>query len=117
VGWEPVKVLLVDDDAAIRHLLKVALSLEDRVGEVREATDGVDALRVCRDFEPDVIFLDYWMPEMNGQAAAAHIREMHPAARIIVFSGVVESKPEWADRFFTKGTSPSLGILIDRALA
>jgi len=116
MGWEPVKVLLVDDDAAIRHLLKVALSLEERVGEVREATDGLDALRVCREFEPDVIFLDYWMPEMDGQLAAAQIREIHPGARIVVFSGVVETKPEWADRFFTKGSSPSLATLIERAL-
>jgi chemotaxis response regulator CheB len=116
VGWEHVKVLLVDDDASIRHLLKVALSLEDRVTEVREATDGIDALRVCGEFEPDVILLDYWMPYMDGQAAAARIREICPAARIVVFSGVVETKPEWADRFFTKGARASLDTLIDGAL-
>jgi YesN/AraC family two-component response regulator len=111
----PVNVLLVDDDASVRRLLKVALSLEDGFGEVREASDGTDAVRICSEFKPDVIFLDYWMPEMDGCVTAARIKEMYPDARIVVFSGVVESKPEWADACVVKGRSAGVDKLIDLA--
>jgi CheY-like chemotaxis protein len=109
-----VNVLLVDDDASVRRLLKVAMSLEEGF-EVREASDGADALRICDEFKPDVIFLDYWMPEMNGCTTAARIREVYPDARIVVFSGVLESKPEWADACVVKGRSAGVDRLIDLA--
>jgi YesN/AraC family two-component response regulator len=110
-----VNVLLVDDDASVRRLLKVALSLEEGFGEVREACGGADALRVCTEFKPDVIFLDFWMPEMDGRATATRIKELYPDARIVVFSGVVESKPEWADACVVKGRSSGVDMLIDLA--
>lgn len=111
----PLKVLLVDDDASVRQLLKVALSLEEGFGEVREASDGVDALKVCTEFKPDVIFLDYWMPQMDGSEAATHIKELYPDARIVVFSGVIESTPEWADACVVKGRTTGVDTLINLA--
>ena len=110
----PVNVLLVDDDASVRRLLTVALSLEEGF-EVREARDGADALRICAEFKPDVIFLDYWMPDMDGCVTAARIREVYPDARIVVFSGVVESTPEWADACVVKGRAAGVDRLIDLA--
>jgi CheY-like chemotaxis protein len=110
-----VKVLVVDDDASVRRLLRVALSLEEEVAEVREAIGGADALEVCTDFKPDVIFLDYWMPGMDGRATAAGLREIYPDARIVVFSGVVETKPEWADAHVVKGRTAVVDRLIDLA--
>jgi chemotaxis response regulator CheB len=110
-----VNVLLVDDDPSIRNLLRTALSVEEGFGEVREAVDGRDALRVCEDFRPDVILLDYWLPRMDGAKTAAQIKELHPDARIVAFSGVVEGKPEWADDFVTKGRTRGLERVIDLA--
>jgi YesN/AraC family two-component response regulator len=110
-----VNVLLVDDDPSVRRLLKVALSLEEGFGEVREACGGADALRVCTEFKPDVIFLDFSMPEMDGRVTAARIKDVYPDARIVVFSGVVESKPEWADACVVKGRSAGVDMLIDLA--
>jgi chemotaxis response regulator CheB len=107
----PVSVLVVDDDASIRVLFEIALSVEDGIGEVRVATDGRDALHVCKDFEPDVIVLDYQMPVMDGAIAAALIRDLCPTASIVAFSGVIDRKPPWADHYWQKGDLPNLGEL------
>lgn len=109
---EAVKVLVVDDDASIRHVLSIALSVADGVGEVRVANDGTEALEVCRAFAPDVIFLDYWMPGMDGETAAGTIRELCPSVRIVSFSGVLETKPPWADEHFIKGEMPDVDAVI-----
>jgi chemotaxis response regulator CheB len=110
-----VNVLIVDDDESIRKVLGVALSIEDGVGEVREASDGVDALKVCRDFEPDVVLLDYWMPTMDGAATAGYVRALHPSACIVAYSGVLESKPVWADEYYLKGDLPDIPHLLEAA--
>jgi chemotaxis response regulator CheB len=108
-------VLLVDDDRSIRQLLRIALSMDLEGVEVREAEDGLDAVRVCLDFRPDVIVMDYWMPRMNGDEAAERIRVIWPDARIAVFSGVIEEKPDWADACFVKGRAADILDLIELA--
>jgi CheY-like chemotaxis protein len=108
---DPLKVLVVDDDDSVRNVLTIALSVEDGVGEVRTANDGNDALRVCSEFHPDVVVLDYEMPEMDGGTAATHIRAIYPDARIVAFSGVLEKKPEWADDYLLKGNLPDFPFL------
>lgn len=107
-----IKVLVVDDDDSIRRVLSVALSVAEGIGEVREAISGEDALEVCRSFEPDVIFLDYWMPAMDGEMAATTIRQLYPTTHIVSFSGVLESKPEWADQHYVKGELPDVDAVI-----
>lgn len=110
-----LKVLLVDDDASIRTMLRAALLLEDGFGEVREASDGVDALRVVKDYHPDVVVLDYTMPMMDGAEAAVRLRQLRPDVRIVVFSGTVYETPEWADACVVKGSDPDLTRLISTA--
>ena len=112
---KPVNILLVDDNDAVRLILQIVLSVEPDIGEVREAGDGDTAVRICGDFEPDVVLLDYWMPEMDGGAAAAKIRSLHPHARIVAYSAVLDEKPEWADEYFAKDDIPEPSYLIDLA--
>lgn len=109
----PLNVLLVDDDPSIRALLRIAFSIEEGIGEVREAADGDQAVELCRNFKPDLIFLDYWMPCMDGATAAAKIRELRPRARIIAFSGVLDQTPMWADGLCVKGDMPDIPKVID----
>lgn len=111
----PVKILVVDDNDAVRLIMQIVLSVEPEIGEVREAGDGEAAVKICGDFEPDVVLLDYWMPEMDGGAAAAKIRSLHPNARIVAYSAVLDKKPDWADEYVMKDHIPDPGYLIDLA--
>lgn len=105
-------MLIADDDAGIRSFLRVALVHEDGVGEVREVTNGSDAVAMCRDWVPDVVVIDYWMPQLDGGGAARQIRLDNPNVRIVAFSGVLQGTPEWADHAFLKGELPDLGLVV-----
>lgn len=108
----PVNVLIADDDAGIRTFLRIALVHEDGVGEVREVTNGSDAVALCREWTPDVVVLDYWMPVLDGGGAARQIRIDNPNVRIVAFSGVLQGTPEWADHSFLKGELPDLELVV-----
>ena len=74
------KVLVVDDHADIRRLIRMTLDFEDF--EVREAPDGPQALAVLQDWTPDAILIDVMMPGMDGFSLCRTIREQ-PATRHI----------------------------------
>ncbi len=108
----PVNVLIADDDESIRSFLRIALRHETGVGEVREAANGADAVELCREWTPDVVVLDYWMPLLDGSGAARAIRLHNPNVRIVAFSGVIQGTPEWADHSFLKGELPDLEVVV-----
>ena len=105
-------MLIADDDAGIRCFLRIALRHEDGVGEVREAANGFDAVAMCREWAPDVVVIDYWMPVLDGGGAARAIRRHNPNVRIVAFSGVLQGTPEWADHSFLKGELPDFALVV-----
>ncbi|MDQ3957734.1 MAG: response regulator [Actinomycetota bacterium] len=108
----PVNVLVADDDESIRSFLRIALSHEDGVGEIREAANGFDAVTIARSWDPHVVVLDYWMPLLDGGGAARQIRLAKPRVPIVAFSGVLQATPEWADHSFLKGELPDLALVV-----
>jgi DNA-binding response OmpR family regulator len=68
------RILVVDDDADIRGLVRELLERSGLV--VREAGDGKEALRMLYDARPELIILDIAMPEMDGWQTLERIREM-----------------------------------------
>jgi CheY-like chemotaxis protein len=88
-------LLVVDDDAAVLGALKTKLERTDRY-DVVTATAGHDALEQLRDRRPDLIVCDIDMPDMDGGAFAAKLREdRRTAALPLVFlSGLVEPEDE-----------------------
>lgn len=71
---EGPRVLVVDDDAALRHLLEYGLG---RAGfAVRSVPDGQGALLVLRDYNPDLVVLDVMLPELDGIALLPEIRRL-----------------------------------------
>jgi DNA-binding response OmpR family regulator len=79
------RILVVDDDASVRDSLAAVLT---RVGhEVIQAADGLEAGRVWRDVELDLIILDLFMPEKDGIETMVELRAFAPGIPIIVMSG------------------------------
>jgi CheY-like chemotaxis protein len=66
------KILIADDKATSRELIR--LVLESCGYEITEASDGVEALRLAREVEPDLIVLDLHMPRIDGFGVIAELR-------------------------------------------
>jgi excisionase family DNA binding protein len=85
------KVLVVDDDAEIVELITDVLAKDDRF-EVKSATSGYTAGIATQRFNPDVILLDYMLPDVNGSVVCQTIRK-NPEfehIKIIIVSGVIK---------------------------
>lgn len=67
------KILLVDDEKDIVDLVEEALQKEG-FHSIRKACTGTEALRICRDFQPDVIVLDIMLPDIDGLEVCKQIR-------------------------------------------
>jgi CheY-like chemotaxis protein len=79
-------VLIADDSASVR--LSVRLLLQGRHKElvVREAVDGIDAIRKAKTSQPDLILLDLAMPRLNGAEAAYVLKNDMPETPVILFT-------------------------------
>ncbi|WP_281397417.1 response regulator transcription factor [Streptomyces lunaelactis] len=77
----PVRVLVVDDEAALSELLSMALRYEG--WEVRSAGDGAGAVRTARDFRPDAVVLDVMLPDMDGLAVLGRLRRDLPEVPVL----------------------------------
>jgi DNA-binding NarL/FixJ family response regulator len=80
-----VKVLVADDHPIVRSGLRRLLG-EERRCEVREATNGRDALSIFREFRPDLVVLDLSMPGMGGLELIGRLKIENPGVRILVLS-------------------------------
>ena len=81
-----MRVLIVDDDAAIRELLVQVMREADY--RVAEASDGGEALDQITAFRPDVVILDLLMPVQDGFAVLRALREDPERPRVIVLSAI-----------------------------
>ena len=83
------KILVADDESAVRHLVRAVLAEDRPDWKVVEATDGVQALQLARSEQPALVFLDLHMPGLDGIAVCRAIKD-DPVARaikVVVFTG------------------------------
>jgi len=83
---EPAAVLVVDDHTLVRTGVVNIISHEDDLRVVAEAANGAEAVVAFAKHRPDVVLLDLRMPVMEGVEAVRQIREIDPAARVIVLT-------------------------------
>jgi len=81
-----IRVLVVDDSAVARRLVRQALETSSRIEVVGSAANGRIALRMVADRQPDAVTLDIEMPDLNGLETAREIRRAHPKVRIVMLS-------------------------------
>jgi two-component system NarL family response regulator len=79
-------VLVVDDHALVRTGVANIISQEPDLQVVAEAGNGVEAVEAYRRYRPDITLLDLRMPEMEGVEAVRQIRQIDPAALVIVLT-------------------------------
>lgn len=94
---DPLKILLVDDNADVRGAVRLSLEFDDRFSEIAEAANGREAIEVVEADPPDVILLDMMMPVMSGTEALPTLREAAPDARIVIFSAVADEVIDLTD--------------------
>src|SRR3954454_8878933 len=78
-----VRVLLVDDLADIRLVMRLLLEADGRAEVVGEAADGAEAVRLAAELRPDAVVLDLRMPGMDGVQALPLIREASPGTVVV----------------------------------
>lgn len=108
-GDEPIKLVIVDDNAGIRTLLRSLAKRERRMAVVGEAENGVEAVMITRRKQPDVVILDVMMPVMDGLEAIPGIIESSPRTCIVMYSAYADPRDEafrlGAHGWCTKGST------------
>jgi two-component system chemotaxis response regulator CheY len=79
-------VLVVDDEQFFRQVLRDMLQ-KDGFRVVAEASSGEEAVEKFRQFAPELVLMDIYMPDMNGIEATREIMALAPTARILICSG------------------------------
>jgi DNA-binding NarL/FixJ family response regulator len=78
-----IRVLVVEDFEPFRQFFRSTLSKLSHLQIIAEASDGLEAVRIAEELQPDLIFLDIGLPTLDGIEAARQIRTHCPASRII----------------------------------
>ena len=83
-----IKVLIADDERFTRQGILDMVDWDKLyVSEVKEAYDGINALEILKDFEPNILLTDVRMPRLNGIDLAFKARELYPNCMILFMSG------------------------------
>ena len=104
-----MKILIVDDEEMIRGVLKEYVEFEGN--EAFEASDGMEAVRMCKDNDYDVVLMDVMMPRLDGFSAVKEIRKFKDVPVIMLSARGEEYDKLFgfeigADDYVTKPFSP-----------
>lgn len=106
-----IKVLLVDDHNLVRRGFRRILEDEEDIAVVGEASDGHEAIERACALQPDVVVMDFALPEMNGAAAAREILKTAPQIGILMLS--MHSEPNYVRTCLDAGAR---GYLLKNAI-
>ena len=81
-----LRILIVDDEKAVRSALIRLIGTRGGWTIVGEAADGAEAIGKARELQPDVVIMDVTMPEMSGLAALPEIKKVISSVEVLIFS-------------------------------
>jgi DNA-binding NarL/FixJ family response regulator len=82
-----IRVLVADDDRAYLGSLRELIDQQPELEVVATAIDGIQAIELAEQLEPDAVVLDVHMPLLDGVSAAARLRHDHPSICLIALTG------------------------------
>jgi two-component system response regulator (stage 0 sporulation protein F) len=82
---EKRKILIVEDEFGLQEVFRDVFRMEGY--DVRVAVDGVQGYKIFHQFQPDLLFTDVVMPEMDGLELVRKVRKTHPDIKVIYMSG------------------------------
>jgi CheY-like chemotaxis protein len=82
-----IRVLIADDDRRFRDSLRDLIDRQPELSVVGSAADGLEALELAEELDPDAVVLDLHMPLLDGVTAAARLRRDHPHVCLIALTG------------------------------
>jgi len=83
---EKIRIVLAEDHAIVREGTRRVLEQEPDMEVVAEAENGEEAVRLAREFKPDVMLIDIVMPKLNGIEATRQIKALYPTIAILILS-------------------------------
>lgn len=86
-----LRVVIVDDVEDVRALLRLQFELDGRFEVVGEGGDGMEAIALARDLQPDLLVLDRNMPRLDGIEAIGPLREVAPGTAIVLYTAAADA--------------------------
>lgn len=83
-----IKVLLADDHDLFRDSLKILLEQDGEIHIVAFAHNGIEALELCKQHEPDIVLMDVLMPRCDGVEGVRLIKEKFPKVKVIMLTSL-----------------------------
>lgn len=83
---DPIRVVIVDDNPAVRAMLRLHLDLEDDLVVVGEAVDGFQVVDLAASTDADVVIMDVAMPGLTGIEATRILKNERPSTKVVIYS-------------------------------
>jgi len=89
---DPITVMIVDDHEMVRKGAKGYLEVQPEILVVAEAESGEEAVRLAREYVPDVVLMDLVMPGTDGVEATRRVKDVSPRTQIIILTSFHEDE-------------------------
>src|SRR5262245_31984077 len=110
---DKLRVVVVDDHRLILEAVRLSLESTEDIEVVGETDRGAEALRLVAQTRPDLVLLDYLMPDLDGLAVLDQLRREQPDVRVVMLSALDD--PELIRESLRRGASAFVVKRVDPA--